>query len=149
MAKMRLLRIQVHDFCRSFRIFVCKYKIVNRKSDMYTMPIGVLIILLIIAFFQWRARQWDKKEREYERKAHNLYFHLTQFSLEDQAYVLNHGKPFYLRGYFKRMYRFACKRWDETGSIYDAVSELFVKSRRSRQLRRRVKLRQAWRWVQS
>lgn len=136
-------------FCRTFRIFVCNYKKVNRKSDMYSLPIGVFIILLIIEFFLWRARRWDKKEREYERTAFNLYLHLTQFSLEDQAYVLNHSKPFYLRGHFKRMYRFACKRWDESGSIYDAVSELLAKSRRSRQRRRCVKLRQAWRWVQS
>lgn len=126
--------------------YICKYRIVNKK---YSLPIGVFIILLIIEFFQWRTRQWDKKEREYERKAFNLYLHLTQFSVEDQAYALNHSKPFYLRNHFKRMYRFACKRWDETGAVFDDVSELITKSRRSRHLRRRVKILHTWKKVKS
>lgn len=129
--------------------YICKYRIVNKKNGMYSLPIGVFIILLIIEFFQWRARQWDKQDKKYEQKAFNLYLHLTQFSIEDQAYVLNHSKPFYLRNYFKRMYRFACKRWDETGAVFDDVSELITKSRRSRHLRRRVKILQTWKKVKS
>jgi hypothetical protein len=114
---------------------------------LWELPVGVFIILLFIAFFQWRKKVWDRQEREKEQKALNLYLHLNKFSFEDQAYILNHSKPFYLRGHFKRLYYYACRRWDESGSIYDNVEEIIRSSWKSRRLRRKALARKLWRKV--
>ncbi len=114
---------------------------------LWELPIGVFIILLIIGFFQWMQKKWGQQEREREQKAYNLYFNMNQHSLEDQAYILNHCKPFYKRGALKRLYYFACRRWDETGAIYDDVEEILQNSWKSRRLRRKVWLRKLWRRV--
>ena len=114
---------------------------------IWDLPVVVVVIVLIIAFFQWQQKRWNRQEQDKALKAFNLYLQLSKRPLEEQALFLNHSKPFYLRGRVKRLYYFACRRWDESGNLYDDVEEIIRSSRKSRKLRKKVKLRTLWRKV--
>lgn len=114
---------------------------------LWELPVGVFVILLIIAFSQWRQKRWNRQEQDKELEAYNLYLQLSKKPLEEQAFFLNHSKPFYLRGHLKRLYYFACRRWDESGNLYDDVEEIIRSSWKSQKLRRKVRLRKLWRKV--
>lgn len=104
------------------------------------LPIGVFLILLVIEFFQYRQRRWDKKEDDRMVKAFQLYVEMAKYSPEQQASELR------IRGFgTRRLYYYACRRWDESGKVYDNMEEAFQNGRKSRKLRRMVRIRHLWR----
>ena len=107
------------------------------------LPAGfcLLFILFLLgnAFFRNTQRRWDKKEDDRMAQAYQLYVDLARYTPEQRATELKR------RGVgARRLYYYACKRWDESGTIYDDMEEALQNGRKSRKLRRMVRLRHFW-----
>ena len=106
----------------------------------WELPIGVFLIILVIGFFQYQQKRWDKKEDDRMVKAFQLYVEMARYTPEQQATELR------IRGIgARRLYYYACKRWDESGNVYDDMEEALLNGRKSRKLRWIVRLRHLWR----
>ena len=98
-----------------------------------------LTILLVIGFFQWQQRRWNKQMADRTSDAYRLYEAMARYTPEQQATILKS------RGACtRRLYYYACRRWDETGNVYDDMEEALQNGRKVRKLRRIIYIREFW-----
>ena len=94
------------------------------------------MVLLVIGFFQWQQRRWDKGASDRMDEALRLFNEMVRYTPEQQATILkSRGSG------TRRLYYYACRRWDETGNVYDDMEVALQNGRKVRKLRRIVSIR--------